>query len=70
MENPAVYPEQNSCDVNFCGINKKCCLRLIIEESGIFPRGGMAKLPRIRFGHERGNLRSTRVALSEVRSSG
>ena len=32
-------------------------------ESGIFPYHEMAELPWILFGHERGNLTSTRVAL-------
>ena len=31
----------------------------------MFPCHGMAELPRILFGHERGNLRSTRLALIE-----
>ena len=34
-------------------------------ESGLFPCHGMAELPRILFGHERGKLRSTRLALIE-----
>ena len=34
-------------------------------ESGVFPCHGMAELPRILFGHERGNLKSTRLALIE-----
>ena len=32
-------------------------------ESGVLPCHGMVQLPRILFGHERGNLRSTRLAL-------
>ena len=33
------------------------------RQSGVFPCHGMAELPRILCGHERGNLRSTRLAL-------
>ena len=32
-------------------------------ESGVFPCHGMVELPRIHFGHEQGNLRSTRLVL-------
>ena len=35
------------------------------RESGVFPCHGMAELLRILFGHERGNLRRTRLALME-----
>ena len=37
---------------------------------GIFPCHGMAELPRILFGHEQGNLRSTRLALVKWRKRG
>ena len=59
----------NQCGILLVGLggptlrkkNKKC----MKWESGVFPCHGMAELPRILFGHERGNLRSTRLALIE-----
>ena len=39
-------------------------------ESGVLPCHGMAELPRILFGHERGNLRSTRLALPHRMAEG
>ena len=47
--------------------NFNLCVILLVGLGGpgVFPCHGMAELPRILFGHERGNLRSTRLALIE-----
>ena len=54
----------NRCGILLVGLGGTTLMKKTMKwESGVFPCHGMAELPRIRFGHERGSLRSTRLAL-------
>ena len=56
----------NRCVILLVGLGGPTLMKKTMKrESGVFPCHGMAELPRILFGHERGNLRSTRLALIE-----
>ena len=56
----------NRCGILLVGLGGPTLMNKTMKwESGVFPCHGMAELPRILFGHERGNLRSTRPALME-----
>ena len=57
----------NRCGILLVGLGGPTLMRKTMKwESGVFPCHGMAELPRILFGHERGNFRSTRLALIAV----
>ena len=49
--------------VKFKKVNRRCILLVLLGQGGPTPCLGMTELPRIRFEHERGNIRSTRLAL-------
>ena len=56
----------NRCGILLVGLGGPTLMKKTMKwESGVFPCHGMAELPRILFGHERGNLRSTRLTLIE-----
>ena len=56
----------NGCVILLVGLGGPTLMKTTMKwESGVFPCHGMAELPRILFGHERGTLRSTRLALIE-----
>ena len=56
----------NRCGILLVGLGGPTLLKKTMKwESGVFPCHGMAELPRILCGHERGNLRNTRLALIE-----
>ena len=56
----------NRCVILLVGLGGPTLMKKTMKwESGVFPCHGMAELPRILFGYERGNLRSTRLALIE-----
>ena len=57
----------NRCGILLVGLGGPTLMRKTMKwESGVFPCHGMAELTRILFGHERGNFRSTRLALIAV----
>ena len=61
----------NRCAILLVGRGGPTLMKKTMKrESGVFPCHGMEELPRIRFGHERSSLRSTRVALIEWLKSG
>ena len=56
----------NGCVILLVGLDGPTLMKKTMKwESEVFPCHGMQELPRIPFGHERGNLRSTRLALIE-----
>ena len=56
----------NPCVILLVGLGGPTLMKKTMKlESGVFPCHGMAELPRILFGHERGTLRSMRLALIE-----
>ena len=56
----------NRCGILLVGLGGPTLMKKTMKgESGVFPCHGMAELPRILLGHERGKLRSTRLALME-----
>ena len=61
----------NRCVILLVGLGGPTLMKKTMKwESGVFPCHGMAELPRILFGHERSNLRSTRLALIECLKRG
>ena len=56
----------DGCGILLVGLGGPTLMKKTMKwESGVFHCHGMAELPRILFGHERGNLKSTRLALIE-----